>query len=307
MRFAIIGAGGVGAYFGALLARAGHDVGYVARGAQLEALRSRPLEIECVTVGNFSVKVRAEERPEDLGPADVVLFAVKSYDTDSALPHVRPLLGPNTMVLGLQNGLDGTDRLIEVCGRDRVVGAVCYINCAVERPGLVAHRAGPNRFVFGELGGGKSPRTEALYDAFATTGAKAELHDNVSVGIWTKFTVICGYSGALALGRCGLGVLLEDRAGRELIEGSIDEVVRCGRAKQIALPDDLTARHMKFLDGFERHAYSSMERDLAGGRRLEVDALNGTVVRLGRELGVPTPYNTTTYAALKPFANGPPR
>jgi 2-dehydropantoate 2-reductase len=305
MRFAIVGAGGVGAYFGALFARAGHDVGYVARGAQLEALRSAPLEVECVTVGNFSVKVRAAARAEELGPADVVLFAVKTYDTEAALEHVKPLLGPDTIVLGLQNGLDGTERLIEHCGRERVIGAVVYINCAVERPGLVAHRAGPNRFVFGELAGGKSARVQALHDAIATSGAQVELHENVTAGIWTKFTVICGYSGALALGRCVLGVLLESREGRELIEGTIDEAARCGRAKGIPLPDDLTARHMKFLSGFEYHAYSSMERDLAAGRRLEVDALNGAIVRLGRELGIATPYNTATFAALQPFANGP--
>ncbi|HLU68701.1 MAG TPA: 2-dehydropantoate 2-reductase [Kofleriaceae bacterium] len=304
MKVHIIGAGGVGCYFGGLLARAGHDVGYVARGRQLEALSASPLEVQGVTVGNFEVKVRAAARADDLGPADVVLFCVKTYDTDEALAHLPPLVGPATMVLGLQNGLDSTSKLIKVAGREKVLGAVVYINAEVIAPGVVSHKAGPQRIVFGELGGAPTERARRLHQALADSGADAQLHEHIQVAIWTKFAIICGYSGALALARSKMGPFQSDPDMKQLLRGAIHEAVMVGRAMGIDLPADLTDRHMAALEKFEPHAQSSMEVDLAAGRRLEVSALNGTVLRLGRETGVATPYNAAIYAGLKPFEGG---
>lgn len=306
MKIHIVGAGGVGCYFGGLLARAGHDVGFVARGKQLEALSGKPLEVRCVTVGDFDVKVRAAARAEDLGVADVVLFSTKTYDTADALKHVPPLVGPETMVLGLQNGLDGASGLIDLVGKDKVLGAVVYINAEVTAPGQVSHRSGPQRIVFGELDRPRTPRAEALYEVFKGSGAETHLMDDVQTAIWSKFAIICGYSGALALARSKMGPFLADADMKELLRGAIDEVVQVGRARGVPLADDLTAKHMAFLDKFEPHAQSSMELDLVAGRRLEVAALNGTVVRLGREVGVATPLNLAIWAALKPFENGAP-
>lgn len=304
MRIAVLGAGGVGAYFGALLARADEDVTLLARGAQLQALRARPLEVSSVLSGDFSVTVRAVDDPQAIGPVDVVLLCVKSYDTHGALPLVAPLLGPNTVTLSLQNGLGGFEALVALAGRDRVLGSVAYINSCIEAPGRVVHRSGPNRIVFGEIDGGASARVSALHEVLRKAGIAAEISRDVMVSLWEKLAVICGYSGVLALTRQTIGVVREDAETRALLRETMAEVVALAQRRGVALPDDLPATQLAYLDRFEPHARSSMDRDLETGRPLEVEALNGWVVRQGRELGVPTPANFAIYAALRPFVHG---
>ena len=306
MRIAVVGAGGTGGYFGGLLARAGDDVTFIARGAHLEALRARGLTLESSLAGTFTVPVQATDDPRGVGPVDTILFCVKTYDTDAAAASVRPLIQPETMLLSLQNGVDNEERIARLSGHPSGMGAVAYVVSAIKAPGLVAQTAGPGKIVLGELGGGESARTERLRDALQGAGIAAEVHPDIRVVLWQKFLFICAFSGVTALTRLPIGTVLADPVTYALFRGTSEEVEAVARAGGIDLPADCVEQAITQAAAVEPWGRGSLYGDLAGGRRLELESLNGEVVRLGRERGIETPLNFAIYAALRPYVDGGP-
>jgi 2-dehydropantoate 2-reductase len=306
MRIAVIGAGGTGGYFGGLLARAGEDVTFIARGANLEAIRARGLTVESRIAGTFTVPVRATDDPGEVGPVDLILFCVKTYDTDAAAEGARPLLRPGTTLLSLQNGIDNEERIARAAGHSAGLGAAAYVVSAIKAPGVVAQTAGPGKIVLGELGGGKSERTDRLRDALHRAGIAAEVHPDIRAVLWQKFLFICAFSGVTAVTRLPIGTVLADPVTRELFRRTSEEVEAISRAGRIDLPADCVEQAVTQAVAVEPWGRGSLYGDLVGGRRLELESLNGKVVSLGREYGVETPLNFALYAALRPYLDGAP-
>ena len=306
MRIGVVGAGGTGGYFGGLLARAGQDVTFIARGAHLEALRARGLTVESTLAGTFTVPVQATDDPREVGPVDLILFCVKTYDTDDAAEGIRPLIRPDTTCLSLQNGIDNEERISRATGHTSGIGAVAYIVSAIKAPGVVTQTAGPGRIIFGELSGGASERTERLYEVLQRAGIAAEVHSDIRVTIWQKFLFICAFSGVTALTRLPIGTILADPATHALFRGTSEEVEAVARAGGIDLPADSVEQALSTAAAVEPWGRGSLYHDLAGGRRLELEGLNGEVVLRGRENGVSTPLNFAIYAALRPYVDGTP-
>ena len=306
MHIAVVGAGGTGGYFGGLLARAGQDVTFIARGAHLEALRARGLTVESKLAGTFTVSVQATDTPSEVAPVDLILFCVKTYDTDTAAKSVRPLIRPDTMLLSLQNGIDNDERIAWAAGHTSGIGAVAYVVSAIKAPGVVAQTAGPGRIILGELSGGVSARTERLCDVLQRAGITAEVHPNIRVVLWQKFLFICAFSGVTAVTRLPIGTILADFVTRALFRGEMEEVEVVARADGIELPADCVKQALATAAGVEPWGRGSLYHDLALGRRLELESLNGEVVRRGREHGIETPLNFAIYAALRPYVDGAP-
>jgi 2-dehydropantoate 2-reductase len=306
MRIAVVGAGGTGGYFGGLLARAGQDVTFIARGTHLEALRARSLTLESRLAGTFTVPVSATDDPIEVGPVDLILFCVKTYDTDAAAESIRPLIHPETMLLSLQNGIDNEERIARATGHTSGIGAVAYVTSAIKAPGVVAQTSGPGKIIFGELSGGASARTERLRDVLQGAGITAEVHPDIRVVLWQKFLFICAFSGVTTVTRLPIGTILADSVTRALFRGTVEEVEAVVRAGEIDLPADCVEQAMTTASAAEPWAHGSLYHDLAGGRRLELESLNGEVVRRGREYGIETPLNFTIYAALRPYVDGAP-
>lgn len=308
MRIAVMGAGAMGCFFGGMLVRAAEDVIFVARGKQLAALNEEGLTITSAVVGDSTMAVQATSEPHAVGAVDVVLFCVKTYDVDSAARAAAPLLGPNTVVLTMQNGVESDRRLATAFGAARVLCGVSWVTANIDSPGVVAHARG-TRLVFGEPGNGVSKRVETLNAMFERAGIQAEAHPSIGKAIWEKFMVVCPLGGLSAATRLPLGNLVENEATAALARGLMHEVEVVARARGINLPHGYTAQA---YDAFVRlasespWAYPSMYHDLAAGRRLELDALNGAVDRLGAECGVTTPLNFAIYAALAPYKDGVP-
>jgi 2-dehydropantoate 2-reductase len=231
MRIAVIGVGGTGGYFGGLLARAGEDVTFVARGAQLEALRTRDLTVQSRLAGTFTVSVRATDDPSEAGPVDLVLFCVKAYDTEAAAEGARPLFRPGTMLISLQNGIDNEERIARAAGHSSGLGAAAYVVSAIKSPGVVEQTAGPGKIVLGELGGGKSERTDRLRDALQRAGIAAEAHPDIRAVLWQKLLFICAFSGVTAVTRLPIGIVLADPVTRELFRGTSEEVEAVARRR----------------------------------------------------------------------------
>jgi 2-dehydropantoate 2-reductase len=306
MRAVVLGAGGTGGYFGGLMARAGHDVTFIARGAHLEALRTRGLTVESRLAGTFKLPVRATDDPGEIGPADLILFCVKTYDTDAAAESIRPLIHSETMLLSLQNGIDNEERIARAAGHSSGIGTVAYVTSAIKAPGVIAQSSGPGKIIFGELSGGTSARTQRLRDVLQGAGIVAEVHPDVRIVIWQKFLFICAFSGVTTVTRLPIGTILADPVTHALFRGTSEEVEAVVRAGGIDLPADCVEQAMATAAAAEHYAHGSLYHDLAGGRRLELESLNGEVVRRGREHGVETPLNFTIYAALRSYADGAP-
>ncbi len=307
MRIIVIGAGGTGGYFGGLLARAGEDVTFLARGTQLEALRTRGLTVKSRLAGTFSVPVHATSDPKEIGPADLVLFCVKTYDMVTASQGLHSLIGPETIVLPIQNGIDVTELLSDEVGAQYLVGAAAYVTSHIESPGMIAQTGGAGSIELGELDGGQSERTRRLQQVLQHAGIKTMLPDDIRVSLWAKFLFICAFSGVTALTRLPMGQVLAYQETSAILRAVMQEGELVARAYNIALPVDIVERQMAVVQTFEPEAMGSMAVDLLAGRRLEIEALNGTMVRMGQEQGLSLPYNTVIYAALKPYANGVPR
>jgi 2-dehydropantoate 2-reductase len=306
MHIAVIGVGGMGGYFGGLLARAGHEVAFLARGATLAALRERGLAVQSALVGDFALPVVATDDPMAVGAVDLVLFCVKSYDTDAAAALLPPLVGPDTVVLSVQNGVDNEERLAAAVGPGPVLGAIAIVSATIEAPGVIAERGGTALLRFGELAGGVSPRAAHLQRALQGAGFAAEAHPDIRFQLWEKSIQICAFSGVTSLTRLPLGAILADPATCRLFVGVIEEGAAVARAGGVPFPADAGERYRQVFTAFRPGLYGSMYHDLAAGRRMELEGLNGTVVRLGEARGVPIPLNFAVYAALRPYADGTP-
>jgi 2-dehydropantoate 2-reductase len=306
MRIVVMGSGGTGGYFGAKLARAGEDVTFVARGAHLEAIRARGLRVKSAIDGEWVVGAPAVERLDGLPPADLVLFCVKSFDTDSAGEAIKPVVGPDTGVLPVQNGVDNEERLERILGPGHVMGGVAQVLATIEAPGVVSHRF-LGRIVFGEMDGRESERARAFLQACERAGIQAQISANMLRALWEKYVFIAAHAGMTALTRSPAGVVRavpETRAMYRLILG---EMVALGNAAGAGLDADLANTAMGMLDNLGAAFTSSLHHDLAEGKRLELEALHGHAVRLGERYGIPTPMLFAVYAALKPYADGPPQ
>ena len=288
------------------MARAGEDVTFIARGAQLEALRSRGLTLESRLAGTFTLPVQATDDPSEVGPVDLVLFCVKTYDTDAAAASIRPLIRPDTMLLSLQNGIDNEERIARAAGHASGIGAVAYVSSAIKAPGVVVQTAGPGRIIFGELSGGAGERTQRLRAMLQGAGITAEVHPDIRGILLQKFLFICAFSGVTAVTRLPIGTILADPVTHALFRGTSEEVEAVARAGGIGLPADCVEQALATAATTEPWARGSLYYDLAGGRRLELESLNGEVVHRGREHGVSTPLNFAVYAALRPYVDGAP-
>ena len=303
MRILIVGAGGVGGYFGAKLARAGMTVTFLARGAHLEAIRRNGLTVRSAVDGESHVRVEAVDRVDGTAPVDVVLLCVKSFDTDAAVDAIRPTVGADTAVLSLQNGVDNEAKIDAILGRGHAVGGAAYVFATIESPGVIVHRFA-GRIVFGELDGVTRPRTERLLDAFGRAGVPAEVSTDIQRVLWEKYLMICAQAGMTAMTRCPIGVIRETPDTWRMYGAIVEELARVGRAAGVPLPPDVVDRITKAAAALAPDAYSSLYHDLVHGRRLELDALHGYAVRLGERLGVPTPMLFAVDAALRPHAPG---
>lgn len=303
MRIVVVGAGGVGGYFGAKLARAGQDVTLVARGAHLDAIRSRGICVRSAVEGEYTVPVTAVEKVAGLPPADAVLLCVKSFDTEAAVEQVRAVVGEATPVLSLQNGVDNEDKIDAALGAAHALGGAAYVFAAIEAPGVIAHTFA-GRIVLGELHGRTTPRAEGLRDAFAAAGIPVALSDDVRRVLWEKYLLISAQAGMTGLTRCPIGVIRETPETWRMYRMIVEELAALGRASGVVLPAGAVETTLTNAGQLAPHLYSSLHYDLIHGKRLELDALHGHAVRLGERLGVPTPTVFAVYAALKPFAEG---
>jgi len=306
MRIVVMGSGGTGGYFGAKLARAGEDVTFVARGAHLEAIRARGLRVKSAIDGEWVVRAPAVERLAGLPPADLVLFCVKSFDTDIAGEVIKPVVGPGTGVLPVQNGVDNGEKLERILGPGHAMGGVAQVLATIEAPGVVSHRF-LGRIVFGETDGLPSERARAFLQACERAGIQAQISANMLRALWEKYVFIAAHAGMTALTRSPAGVVRavpETRAMYRLILG---EMVALGNASGAGLDADLVESSMGMLDNLGAAFTSSLHHDLAEGKRLELEVLHGHAVRLGERHGIPTPMLFAVYAALKPYADGPPQ
>jgi 2-dehydropantoate 2-reductase len=306
MKIAIMGAGGVGGYFGARLAATGQDVWFVARGAHLQAMRARGLQVHSAN-GDVLVKpCQATDAPAEVGPADLVMIAVKLWATEEALRDAAPMVGPNTALVSFQNGVEAIDRIGKAYGRGRTLGGVANIAAVIEQPGVIRHTGTMAGLTFGELDGSLSPRVQALAAACDKAGITHKASDDIQKAIWEKYVFLVAASSMTSLTRLPLGPIREDPDTRALLAQIMSEVAAVGRAKGVALDADLVDKLLLRLDGLPRVMVASMLGDLERGNRLELPWLAGGVVALGKENGVPTPANQFIYAALKLYANGRP-
>jgi 2-dehydropantoate 2-reductase len=291
MRIVVMGTGGVGGYFGARLARSGCEVGFVARGRQLAALRSQGLRVQS-QLGDIELpEVRASDNPADFGKADVVLFGVKLWDTAEAAQLVRPLVGTDTAVVSFQNGVMKDDILKEALGASQVIGGVCYIAATIAEPGVIRHTGTMQKLVFGEYGGAVTPRIERLRDACVKAGIDVEVPPSIERAIWEKFVFLVALSGTTTLARTPIGPIRSNERARAFFRDVMDEVVQVARAEGVDLPPDYAAQRIAFADQLPATMTSSMHGDLERGSRLEVEWLSGDVVRRGERLGIATPCN----------------
>jgi 2-dehydropantoate 2-reductase len=300
MRVAVVGTGGLGGYYGGLLARAGHEVSLIARGPHLDALKARGLQVKSVH-GDFHVApVRATDRPEEIGPVELVLVCVKTPALEAAARAALPMTGPETVVLGLQNGIDAAERIGVAVGMEHVLGAVTWIAANIEAPGVVRQVSDFRRIVVGELDGPVTPRVQRIVAALRSMGIAVEPTDTLRKVLWTKFVFIAGLSGVGAVTRLEVGAYRAVPVTRALLINLMREVEALGRAAGVDLDRDVVAQALAIIDGAPPAMKPSMQRDFEAGRPSELESLVGVVTRRGRELDVATPVADMVYAALLP-------
>jgi 2-dehydropantoate 2-reductase len=302
LRVAVLGAGALGGYFGSRLARAdAAGVHLIARGAQLDAIRARGLTVRSVD-GDFHVDLPATDEPAEIGPVDVVFFAVKSYDTESAATRLAPLLGADTGVVSFQNGIDNEEKLAAVIGAPHVMGGAAFVFASIAEPGVVRHDGGSGRLVFGELDGRRSERAERLLAACAQARISAELSLDIRAALWSKYAFILAQAGMTAAVRLPIGEIRSAPAAWDMFRRILEEVRQVGMAEGVRLADDLVARHLAFAQALEAGGYSSLYHDLVTGHRMELEALHGELLRRAERHGIATPTCRDIYAILQPWA-----
>ncbi len=291
LRITIVGVGGVGGYFGARLAQGGCDVGFVARGAQLAALREHGLRIESELGEVDLAPVRVSDDPAALGPADIVLICVKLWDTESAARAILPIVGSDTAVISLQNGVAKEEALRQIVGDHAVAGGASYVVAKIERPGVIRQTGKMQRLVFGECDGSASARLEKFREACGRSGFDAEISADIQRAIWEKFVFVIGTSATTATMRQTIGPVRSNPRTRAFLLEVMREVVAVGRARGVRIDDNFADNRLAFIDTLPAAMTSSMHNDLKEGRRLEVEWLSGSAAELGEAVGVPTPLN----------------
>jgi 2-dehydropantoate 2-reductase len=310
MRFSILGSGAVGGYYGARLARAGHDVTFVARGAHLAAIRERGLSIRSSALGDFTVTARAEADTTRIGPVDVVVVAVKTYDNATALPLISPMLGSHSAVLTIQNGVDSAQDVAQAVGQPAVIAGATYVATALAAPGVIEQTGTHRRIVFGEVFGELprvSARVRAIHDALSSADIQSECVDDGRVPIWEKFIFLVTLAGFTGASRLPIGPLWADAAIRAQFLEGCREVEQVARAEGVQVPVDVVERISRYISGIPGTMRSSLLIDLSQGKRIEVEALHGSIVRRAAAAKVAAPIMSTLYALLKPFAEGQPQ
>ena len=304
MRIAIVGSGAVGGFYGALLARQGHDVAFIARGAHLAAIREHGLRVRGA-VGDFAAHGRADSDPAKLGEADLVILAVKTYDNDTALPMLKALAGPSTAVLTLQNGVDSVDQVAAVVGAGNVLGGATYVATAIAEPGVIEQTGTHRRIVFGEVANPSnepSARVMAIAEVMRAADIHAEPVADARPALWEKFVYLAPFAGFTGAARLPIGPLRETPGFFDLALGACGEVAAVARAEGVTLPEDLPQRLRTYMDALPASTRSSLLIDLQSGKRIEVESLQGSVVRRAAAAGVDVPIMQTLYAVLKPWA-----
>jgi 2-dehydropantoate 2-reductase len=297
MRIAVLGSGGIGGYYGALLAKGGHDVAFIARGAHLEAMQRRGLTVR-TSEGESTIPVTASADTTSVGPVDLVLFSVKSYDTETAAGVLAPLMARDTAVITFQNGLDNVEALASVVDAEAVLAGAVHIALQLVGPGVILRTGGEGKIVFGELSGALTERVQRIADAFLQSGIAHDLSTDIQRVLWDKFLFITGIGGVTALARSGIGRLFASAAGRTLLRAACAEIVAVAQAEGAHLETTALDAVLAQAAALPAPWRSSMARDLEDGGRLEVDALSGAVVRRGIKHGIPTPVHQTIAACL---------
>ncbi len=302
MRIAVFGTGGVGGYYGGRLAEAGGDVVFIARGEHLQAMRDHGLKVGS-TKGDFVVKpVDASDSPSEVGPVDVVMVCVKCWQVPEAAEAIRPMVGPDTYVLPMQNGVEAPGQLAEVLGWEHVLGGVCGIVSFKAGPGQIQHVAYEPFVNFGEWDNRPSERVQKLYEAFSkANGLIVETPDDIQAAMWRKYILIASWSGVGGVTRAPIGVVRSQPGTRHLLESAMEEIHSVAKARQVALPDDIVSKTMAILDSVEYGGTASMQRDVMNEGLSELENQVGAVVRLGQEAGVETPVNLFIYHSLRPM------
>jgi len=300
MKIAVVGTGGVGGYYGGLLAQKGHDVTFIARGEHLQAIRTNGLQVKS-KFGDFVIKpARATDAPVEVGPADLVLFCTKTYRTDEAALTAKPLVGPNTTVLSLQNGVDAADRIGVIVGPEHMLAGATWLSAAIESPGVIRQASDFRRVVVGELDGSTSPRLQAVYDAFKETGTAAEISPDIRGVLWTKLVFISTASGFGSLTRLPMAAYRAVPETRQLITAMMHETAAVAAAHGIRLAPDVVETWLAFVDNLGPTIKASMQLDVEAGRPSELESLIGVIGRKGRERGVSTPVADMLYGCLLP-------
>jgi 2-dehydropantoate 2-reductase len=301
MRIAIVGVGGVGGYFGGKLAQGGADVVFIARGRTLEALRTKGLRVDSIK-GDFTLPtVKVSDDPFSVGPVDAVVMAVKAWQIPEAAAEIRPLIGKETVIVPLENGMEAPEQLAKVLGREHVLGGLCAIVSFIVEPGHVRHMGADPFVMLGELDNSRTRRVERLAEAFRNSGVQTEIPEDIHRSMWTKFLFIAPMSGIGAVTRVPIGAWRSIPETRSMVERALKEVLDVAAARGAKLADDAIEATMKRYDSLPADSTSSLQRDVMDGRPSELDAQLGAVVRLGRESGVATPIHELLYSVLQPM------
>lgn len=305
MRIAVMGAGGIGGFYGARLAQAGHDIAFITRGEHLRAIQAKGLSLVGPAGDAVISNAQATDDPGKLAPVDVVLFCVKLFDTEDAARAIAPLLSSQGGVcISLQNGVDGPQRIGAVVGDDRVMGGLAFVSSLIEAPGVIRYNSKAPSIRFGETDGRVSERATRFRDACVAAGFGAEVVTDIRAALWHKFVGLTVNAALTSLVRKPAGVVYHDADLLALAKAGFAEAAAVGKAMGVRLPDDIVEWQVRNHLGFPAGMYASMYHDLARGKRLELDSLSGLIVRKGKELGVPTPFHAMAYACLKPYMNG---
>ncbi|MFN8060477.1 MAG: 2-dehydropantoate 2-reductase [Vicinamibacterales bacterium] len=305
-RIGVVGAGGVGGFFGARLARRGHAVSFVARGAHLRAIRERGLAVWS-SLGDFTVRAAADADPSAIGPVDLVLFTVKTYDNATAIPLIAPMVGQDTIVLTLQNGIDSVDEIAAIVGDGRVLGGSTFVAANIRAPGLIQQIGTHRSILFGEVFGARaavSPRVEALAAVLADADIQVQTFADARVPLWEKFVYLVPFSGFTAAARLAAGPVWGDQFVREQFIATAEEVKAVARAEGVTFAEDFHERFLHYMDTLPGTVRSSMLVDVLQGKRIEVEAVQGALVRRAAKHGVPVPRTSMLYAAMKLHAHG---
>ena len=304
LKVAVVGAGGTGAYYGGALAKAGHDVTFIARGSHLDAINKSGLQLNTVLLGDFHLDSPATDDMSSIGPVDLVIFAVKSWGTETAIADMAGLVGNNTLIISTQNGIDSERLLSDAFGKEHVLGCTATVSSMITSPGVVTQAGGPGSLVVGALTEGQSARVNDLATQCVAAGIAAETHQNIELAIWEKFTFICALSGMTALTRKPIGEIFAQESTTQMYLQVLSEVAEVGRASGIPLPQSIAADLLATTQAREPFIIGSMGHDLIANNPIEISLLNARVVELGTKHNIKTPDNFAIEAALRPHEFG---